>query len=110
MKDFKPINTPFLSGVKIKETHSSPLVNNTLYRQIIGCILYLTHTRCDISYVVSVDSRNMDNPHKIHYRVAKRILNFLQGTRTCGIHYVAISDLELVGFTDYDCEGNTDRK
>ena len=59
---------------------------------------------------MNVDSRNMDHPHKIHYRVAKIILKFLQGTRTCGIHYVAIYDLELVGFTDYDCEGNTDRK
>ena len=41
----------------------------------------------------------------------KRILNFVQGTRSHGIHYVAKYDLELVGFTDSDWEGdNTDRK
>ena len=36
--------TPFLSGVKLEEAGSSPMVNNTLYRQLIGCFIYLTHT------------------------------------------------------------------
>ena len=44
MKDFKPSKTPFLSGVKLEKAGSSPMVNNTLYRQLIGCLLYLTHT------------------------------------------------------------------
>ena len=53
----------------------------------------------------------MDQPHDIHWRVAKIILNFVQGTKTHGIHYVAQSSLELVGFTESDCVGdNTDRK
>ena len=111
MKYFKPIITPFLSGVKLEEAQSTPLANNTLYRQLVGCLLYLTHTRPDISYVVSVDSRHMDHPHNIHWRAAKRILNFVQGTRTHGIHYVAQSSLELNGFIDSDWVGdNTDRK
>ena len=32
MKYFNPINTPFLSGVKLEEAGSSPMVHNTLYR------------------------------------------------------------------------------
>ena len=53
----------------------------------------------------------MDQPHDIHWRETKRILNFVQGTKTHGIHYVAQSSLELIGFTDFDWEGdNTDRK
>ena len=44
-------------------------------------------------------------------REKKIILHFVQGTRTHGIHYVSKSDLELVGFTDYDWEGDkTDGK
>ena len=105
MKDFNPIRSPFLSGVKLKEAGSSPLVNNTPYRQLIGCLLYLTHTRPDISYAVSMASRYMDPPHEIHWRVAKRILNFVQGIITHGIFYAAKSDLELVGFTDNDWVG-----
>ena len=53
----------------------------------------------------------MDQPHDIHRRAAKRILNFVQGTKTHAIHYVAQSSLELVGFIDSDWAGdNTDRK
>ena len=66
MKDCKPSNTPFLSGVRLEEANSSPMVNNTLYRQLIGCLLYLTHTRPDIYYGLSVAYRYMDHPHDIH--------------------------------------------
>ena len=53
----------------------------------------------------------MYQPHDIHWREATQILNFVQGTRTHGIHYVAKSNLELVGFIDYDSTSdNTDRK
>ena len=57
MKDCKARKTPFLSGVKLEEANSSPMVNNTLYRQLIGCLLYLTHNRPDLCYAVSVASR-----------------------------------------------------
>ena len=109
MKYFKPNKTPFLSGVKLEEA-GSPTVNNTLYRQLIGCLLYLTHTRPNISYVVSVASIYMDQPHEIHWRAAKRILNCVQGTRTHGIFYKAKSALDLIGFTDSDwAVDSTDR-
>ena len=77
MKDFEQSKTPFLSGVKLEEVDSSPMVNNTLYRKLIGCLLYITHTRTDLSYVVSVASRYMDQPHEIHWKASKRILNFV---------------------------------
>ena len=111
MKYCKTSKTPFLSGVKLEEAGSSPMVNNTLYRQLIRCLLYLTHTRPDLSYSFSLALRYMDHPHEIHWRESKRILNFVQGTRTHGIFYKAKSDLDLIGFTDSDWAGdNTDRK
>ena len=66
MKYCKPSKTPFLSGFKLEEAGSSPMVNNTLYRLLIGCLLYLTHTRTDLSYAINVASRYMDQPHEIH--------------------------------------------
>ena len=53
----------------------------------------------------------MDQPHEIHWRASKIILNFFQGTRTHGIFYKAKSDLDLIGCTDSDWAGdNTDQK
>ena len=66
MKDFKPSKTPFLSGVNLEEAKSTPLVNSTKYRQLLGFLLYLTHTRTDISYELSVAYRYMGQPHDIH--------------------------------------------
>ena len=48
----------------------------------------------------------MDKPHEMHWRAAKRILNFVQGTRTHGIFYKAKSDLDLIAFTDSDWAGD----
>ena len=102
MKYCKPSKNPFLSGVQLEEAGSSPMVNSTLYRKLIGCLLYLTHTRPYLSYAVSVASRYMDQPHEIHWRVAKRIHNFVQGTRTHGIFYKAKSDLDLIEIQHQD--------
>ena len=68
MKYCKPSRTPFLSGVKLEEAGFSPMVNNTLYRKLIGCFIHLNHNKPNIYYAVSVDSRNMDQPHEIHWK------------------------------------------
>ena len=60
MKDCKPRKTPFLSGVKIEQVNSTPLVNNTLYRKLVACLIYLTHPQPDIYYAVSVEYGHMD--------------------------------------------------
>ena len=44
---------PFLSGNKLGEFGNSLLVDCTLYMHLVGSLLYLTHTRPDLSYVVS---------------------------------------------------------
>ena len=50
-------------------------------------------------------------PHEIHWKATKRILNFVQGTRTHGIFYKAKSDIDLIGFTHSDWAGDsTNRK
>jgi hypothetical protein len=45
MTDYKSAPTPFLLGVKLEDGGETPLVDNTLYRQLVGSLLYLTHSR-----------------------------------------------------------------
>ena len=54
MAECKESKSPFLSGIKLHEFGNSPLVDFTLYKKLLGILLYLTHTRPDLSYVVSV--------------------------------------------------------
>eukprot|EP00253_Pinus_taeda_P023880 PITA_23880 len=44
----------------------------------------------------------MQEPHELHWNAAKRILQYVQGTITFGIHYVAGTALNLLGFIDFD--------
>jgi hypothetical protein len=55
----KSAPTPFLSGIKLDDDGDTPLVDNTLYRQLVGIFLYLTHTHLDIPYAVGAVSRYM---------------------------------------------------
>ena len=102
MDEFKGAKCPFLSGVKLGVFDSSPLVDNSLYRQLVGILLYLTHSRPDLAYAVGVVSRYMQEPREIHWKAAKRILHYVQKTKHFRIHYATSSPLELVGFTDSD--------
>eukprot|EP00253_Pinus_taeda_P035682 PITA_35682 len=66
MIDCKPAPTPFLSGVRLEDGGDTPLVDSTLYRQPMGSLLYLTHSRPDLSYTVGAVSRYMQESHELH--------------------------------------------
>ncbi|KAH9308033.1 hypothetical protein KI387_035944, partial [Taxus chinensis] len=110
MSDCKSSPTPFLSGIKLVSDCSSPLVDGTLYRQLVGSLIYLTHTRPDLSYAIGIVSRFMQEPHELHLKAAKRILHYVRGTHTDGIHYLGGTEIDLVGFTDSDWAGDLDHR
>ncbi|KAK6145902.1 hypothetical protein DH2020_019771 [Rehmannia glutinosa] len=66
-----------------------------------------TNTRPDIVYPVSLISRFMQDPSKVHYAAAKRIFRYLQGTRKLGIRYVK-EKKKLIGYADSDWTGSLD--
>ena len=69
------------------------------------------HSQHCLDYEVGVVARYIQEPHEIHWKDAKRILHYVQGTKHFGIHYVASSPIELVGFIDSDSAGDSiDRK
>jgi hypothetical protein len=87
MDDSKPTPSPFQSRVKIAATCTSPEVDATLYCQLVGSLLYLTHTRLDISFVVGIVARHMQTPHESHWKATKRIFRNVWGIVQFGIHY-----------------------
>jgi hypothetical protein len=108
MDDCKPTPSPFQSGVKVSATCTSPKVDATLYRQLVGSLLYLTHTRPDLSFVVCLVARYMQTPHERYWKLAKRILLYVRGTVQFGIHYSSGGTPLLVGFIDSDWAGDPD--
>eukprot|EP00253_Pinus_taeda_P003559 PITA_03559 len=82
MEDCKPAPSPFQSGVKLSVSCTYPEVDATLYRQLVGKLLYLTHTRPDLSFVVGLVARFMQNHRESHWKAAKRILRYVRGPIT----------------------------
>jgi hypothetical protein len=77
MTDCKSTLTPFLSGGKLKNGGETPLVDNTLYRKLVGSFLYLTHSRSDLSYEVGTVSRFMQESRELHWKASKHILQYV---------------------------------
>jgi hypothetical protein len=77
MTDSKYRLTLFLSGVRLEDGRDTPLVDNTIYRQLVGSFLYLTHSRPDLSYAVGGVSMFIQEPHELHWKDAKLILRYV---------------------------------
>ena len=74
--------------------------------QVVGKLLYLTHTCPEISFATGLVARFMHKSHEIHWKVAKRILRYIRGTVKFKIHYSVGASPLLIGFTDSDWAGD----
>ncbi|XP_026451049.1 uncharacterized protein LOC113351245 [Papaver somniferum] len=71
-------------------------------------LIYLTATRPDIMYAVTLVSTFMESPRQSHLQAAKRILRYVKEITTLGIFYTISKNPKLVGFTDSDWAGDTE--
>lgn len=101
MHDCKPTNTPLDS--KLKMDKEDELLRNTIYYQrLVGKLIYLTITRPDITYAVSLVSQFMHSPTMKHLHVVKRILRHFK----CSVGYEIMmknnGSILIKGYTDVD--------
>lgn len=101
-----------LSFVNTSSIESNELADASLYREIVGSLIYImTCTRPDLSFVVTKLSQYMSKPTKAHLNVAKQVLRYLKGTIDYNITFSKSSDpLKLIGFCDSDWGSSEDRK
>ena len=86
------------------EDGSSP-ANKDRYQSLVGKLIYLTHTRPDIGFAVSMASRHMTNPTNIHMNAVNRILQYLKGTPGRGLYFKKNSNRGIEVYTDSDWAG-----
>ena len=93
---------------KLTNDPSGESVNVTLYRSMIGCLLYLTVSWPDIAFSVGVCSRFQSNPKVSHLNVVKRIIKYIGGTCDYRFFYSKESNLSLASFFYFDWASNAD--
>ncbi|KAL3519542.1 hypothetical protein ACH5RR_017691 [Cinchona calisaya] len=87
MEDCKEMTTPMNQKQKLSKDDGVEKVDETYYRSLIGCLMYLTVTRPDILYAVSVLSRFMHCPSGKHLKATKRIVKYVKGTINYGVKF-----------------------
>jgi hypothetical protein len=105
------MNTPMETKLKLMVESSSELIDATIYRKIIGSLMYLTNTEIDICFDVNTLSKFLVDPRHVHLVVAKHVMRYLKGKLDCGLSYDGDHDFRLSDYTDSDWAGSvSDRK
>ena len=100
--DSKTVGTLIELNAHLTPLGGKPLSNPSLYRHLVGSLVYLTITRPDISYVIHQVSQYLSTPRSTHYAAVLRILQYLKGTLFHGLFYSAQSPLVFHAFSDAD--------
>jgi hypothetical protein len=99
------------TSVKISSDLVGKPVDPSLYRSMIGSLLYLSASRPDIAFSVGVCARFQANPKESHLTVVKSIIRYVNDTLLYGIWYSRETNLVVARYSNADWVGNAnDRK
>eukprot|EP00253_Pinus_taeda_P028962 PITA_28962 len=88
MQKCKTTITPIMMGLKLSKEDNNKDFDPSLYKGIVGTLMYLTATRLDIMHVVSLISRFMERPKEAHWQATKRILRYVKDDQKSTSSYV----------------------
>jgi hypothetical protein len=111
MDKAKSIKTPMGTNGHLDLDMGGKLMDQKVYRSIIGSLLYLCASRPDIMLSVCMCARFQAAPKECHMRDVKRIMRYLVLTPNLGLWYPKGSHFDLIGYSDVDYTGcKVDRK
>jgi hypothetical protein len=107
----KPASTPMDINHKLGVFPNQVPTDMGRYQRLVGRLIYLSHTRPDIAYAVSIVSQFMHAPSEEHLQAVNRILRYLKGTPGKGLLFSKHGVSSIEGYTDADWAGDqTTRK
>jgi hypothetical protein len=81
------------------------------YASVVGSIMYAqVCTRPDLAFVTGMLGRYQSNPGPDHWKAIKKVLCYLQGTKSYMLTYRRSDNLEIIGYLDADFVGCVDTK
>ncbi|GAV82290.1 hypothetical protein CFOL_v3_25742, partial [Cephalotus follicularis] len=96
----KPLDTPMDSNQKLMVDDGDVLEDPEKYRRLVGKLNYLTVTRPDIAFPVSVVTQFLSSPWSSHWDAIIRILRYLKGSPGRGLLYCNHGHYRVEGFSD----------
>ncbi|GKA48213.1 retrovirus-related pol polyprotein from transposon TNT 1-94, partial [Tanacetum coccineum] len=111
LADYASVKCFMLPPNNLGRDESGVSVNETLFRGMIGSLMYLTASRPDIQFSTCLYARYQANPKESHLVAVKRIFRYLKGTPNLGLWHPKGSGFDLKAYSDSDyARCNLDRK
>lgn len=85
MSGYKPSDTPMDPNQKLGEKSEGVPTEKGRYQRLVEKLIYLSHTRPDIAFAVSVVRQFMHSPYEEHLDAVYRILRYLKGSPVRGL-------------------------
>ncbi|GJZ61809.1 retrovirus-related pol polyprotein from transposon TNT 1-94, partial [Tanacetum coccineum] len=104
------VDTPMVEKSKLDKDLQGKPVDATLYRCMIGSLMYLTSSRPDLIYAVCLCARYQAKPTEKHLNAVKRIFRYLKGTVNMGLRYSKDTGMSLTAYVDADHAGYQDTR
>ena len=116
MKNCSPSIAPIVKGDRFnlnqcpKNEFKMEQMKNISYTSTVGSLMYAQAcTRPDIAFAVGMLGRYQSNSGLDHWRAAKKVMRYLQGTKDYMLMYRRSDDLEVIGYSDSNFAGCVDQ-
>jgi hypothetical protein len=117
MNDYSPSVAPIVKGDRFNLNQCSKndlereQMKNIPYASAVGSLMYAqVCTRPDIAFTVGILGRYQSDPGLDHWRAAKKVMRYLQGTKDYMLIYRRTDNLEVIGYSDSDFAGCIDSR
>ena len=98
--DSKPASLPMESNMKLSAIDGDPLEDGSLYRRLMGHLMYLTISWPNIAYSVHKLSQFMSSPRTSHLVAVHHLLRYLKSSLGQGLLFPSNSEFHLKAYAD----------
>ena len=98
----KPVGTLMVPNLRLQPASVDKVVNRDQYQRLVGRLIYLSHTRPIIAFVVSIVSQYMHSLGEEHFEVAYRILKYLKRKLGRGLLFENHDHSRIEAYTNVD--------
>lgn len=107
MRDYKPMSMAKITNWKNINASDDKDVDPTLYRQLIGSLMYLVNTRSDICFAVNTLRQYMVETKRLHWATVRHIWKYVHGTIEYGLRYTRGDEIKICGHIDANWAGSS---